>query len=225
MIDWNLIGILATTGIFAIALVLYPLKNNIKAIVILVPVCALSLGLGYAKWGGYAKREIFLAGIEKKKQVADVLKTVNGKEELISKLKQQVQSNPDSAKGWYLLGRLYASQDLWTDANESFEKAFKLKPDDIAIIINVAQSKLQLNQQKFNPEIRSLFEKALQLNNQQPDALAMLAMDAFIDKNYEKAILMWQQLLQLMPPGSEDAKAVRKAIARAQEQLKQKPKS
>lgn len=225
MIDWNLMGILATISISAIALALYPFKNNIKAIVILVPVCALSLGLGYAKWGGYAKRESFLAGIEKKKQVAAVLKTVNGKDELILKLKQQVQRNSDSAKGWYLLGRLYASQDSWSDANECFEKAYQLKPEEISIIINVAQSKLQLNHQQFNKEIRSLFEKALRLNNQQPDALAMLAMDAFIHKDYEKAISLWQQLLQLMPTNSEDAKAVRKAIARAQEQLKHESRS
>tara|TARA_Y100000588_G_scaffold392296_2_gene503651 strand:- start:149 stop:826 length:678 start_codon:yes stop_codon:yes gene_type:complete len=220
MLDWNLIILLLIVGLLGVGLVLYPFKANLKAIIILVPVCALSLVVGYSKWGSYDKRQTFLANIEKQKRVASALKSVSGTDALISKLKEQVENNPEPAKGWYLLGRLYASQDNWNSANTCFEKAYERAPDDIAIIINIAQSQLQLNHQKFTPEIRHLFQKALTIDKQQPDALAMLAMDAFMNQNYEKAIALWQQLLQLMPTSSEESNAVRKAIARAQEKLK-----
>ena len=56
-------------------------------------------------------------------------------------------------------------------------------------------------------------------NPKQPDALAMLAMDAYQEKHYQIAINYWQQLLIITPPNSDAAKALRKAIAKAQAKL------
>ena len=77
----------------------------------------------------------------------------------------------------------------------------------------------QLNHQKFNGESRALLQAVLKKNANQPDALAMLAMDAFIGHAYQRAIDYWQRLLKIAPPQSDDAEAIRKAIAKAQQHV------
>ena len=62
-----------------------------------------------------------------------------------------------------------------------------------------------------------MFFSVLKSNPKQPDALAMLAMDAFLSKAYSQAIAYWERLLVLVPKDSEDALAIRKAIAKAQQ--------
>jgi cytochrome c-type biogenesis protein CcmH/NrfG len=47
----------------------------------------------------------------------------------------------------------------------------------------------------------------------------MLAMDAFQQKDYERAIALWERLLPLMPEQSRDSNAIRQAIAAAQQKL------
>lgn len=53
----------------------------------------------------------------------------------------------------------------------------------------------------------------------------MLAMDAFVSHAYEDAIRYWQRLLKLAPEQSEEAQAIRKAIAKAEEHLRLKDKN
>ncbi len=47
----------------------------------------------------------------------------------------------------------------------------------------------------------------------------MLAMDAYMRHSYQQAINYWQHLLTIIPPQSDDAMAIRKAIAKAQQKL------
>lgn len=47
----------------------------------------------------------------------------------------------------------------------------------------------------------------------------MLAMHAYLSHDYEAAINYWQRLLQLAPAQSEEALAIRKAIAKAEKQI------
>ena len=55
----------------------------------------------------------------------------------------------------------------------------------------------------------------LQRNPNQPDAIAMLATDAFEQDDFQQAIDYWQHLLDLIPPQSDEAKAIRRAINKA----------
>ena len=116
-----------------------------------------------------------------------------------------------------MLGRLYASQGTWEKAKAAFAMASELEPDSEKYRINYAQSLWQLNHQAFNDAIRAVFFSVLKSNPEQPDALAMLAMDAFLSKAYSQAIAYWERLLVLVPKDSEDALAIRKAIAKAQQ--------
>ena len=153
-----------------------------------------------------------------------MLKTINSPQELIDKLRAKLDDSPKSAKGWFLLGRLYSSQKDNPNALKAFTKAYQFQPHEDEFAVNYAHSLWQQNNQQFTPQIKKIFNALLIKNPNQPDALSMLAMDAFVSHAYEDAINYWQRLLLLAPSKSEEAKAIRKAIAKAQEQLNLKHK-
>lgn len=201
--------------IIALGLALYPLRKQRFLVITLLPFILVAVAAAYSHWGAWLGWEDHLQQALKEKQVKAILQKINGPQELIAKLKAKLATEPDSARDLFLLGKLYASQNEWQQAHDVFKKAYQLQGDDEQIIVNYAQSIWQLNHQQFNTDIRVLFQKLLQKNQNQPDALAMLAMDAFMSHDYQQAINYWQRLLTLAHPQSDDAKAIRKAIAKA----------
>ena len=143
---------------------------------------------------------------------------------MIEQLKKKISEQPQRARGWYLLGRLYASQGEWSAAQRAFATAVRLKPLNERYAVNDINAIWNANHQQFNDLIRQRLQQLIARNPQQPDALAMLAMDAYQQKHFEQAIQYWQLLLTLTPGDSEAAQALRQAIAKAQGVLKNSSK-
>lgn len=220
MNEWLLIFIFALLLLVAVALALYPLQRKFRLFQIGVAlILIIGSSIGYWHWGAWKTIIAYSQQERLKIQAQSVLKSIKNPEELIDKLKQHLKVKPNAARGWFLLGRLYASQGKWAAAVEALDKAHQLKPHNEQFTVNYAHSMWQLNGQRFNSHIRSTYQDVLKDNPNQVDALSMLAIDAFQEKAYEKAIEYWTQLLALVPSDSADAKAIRKAIAKAQDFL------
>lgn len=172
--------------------------------------------LVYRHWGAWHDWHQHLQHQKQQQRVAQLLKSIKNPQQLIEQLKGRLKKTPQSAKGWYLLGRLYASTGQWTLAKAAYDRAYRLKPGDEQIIVNLAQSMWQLREQHFDAPIRQLFQQVLAHHPDQPDALAMLAMDAYQQGHRQEAIQYWQRLLKLLSPDSEEAALIRQAIAKAQ---------
>ncbi|KTD29406.1 MULTISPECIES: tetratricopeptide repeat protein [Legionella] len=219
MNEWWLLISFIVLGLLALPLALFPLRKSKGFMLVMLPMLIGASCLAYWRWGAWTTWQAYVHHEATQQQIQAVLQTIKSPVELIVRMKARLQADPNSERGWYLLGRLYASQGQWFEARDAFFKAFQLKPDDEAATINYAQSLWQLNQQQFNEQIRNIFKTLLQKNPDQPDALAMLAMDAFGSSNYQLAIDYWQHLLKLAPKHSEEAQLLRKAIAKAQQKL------
>ena len=219
MNEWWLLSGFISLLIIACLIALYPLYKSRVSVLILAPIVFVFAVVMYWQWGGFQKWIKSIHKERRQQQVQAILQTLHDPKDVVETLKARLKLKPESARGWYLLGRVYASQHQWLKAHESFARAHQIKPDDIQVIVNDAMSLWQLNHQLFNDEIRDLFQSVLQKNQNQPDALAMLAMDAFLRHAYKPAIDYWQRLLTLVPPQSEEAKAIRKAIAKAQQNI------
>lgn len=201
----------------ALVLVLYPLRARYFVQLMVAGFLIGLTGFGYWHWGSWEAFQQQEKKNSRVRQVEEVLKSISGPKELIAKLNERLKAQPKSAKGWYLLGRLYANQGTWEQAKAAFAMASELEPQEEKYSLNYAQSLWELNHQAFNDAIRAVFLSVLKNNPEQPDALAMLAMDAFLSKAYSQAIEYWERLLVLVPRDSEDALAIRKAIAKAQQ--------
>lgn len=219
MNEWWLLSSFIFLSFLALLMALYPLRKSKGVYYLLIPLLTGGISLGYWHWGSWSEWRDYLNHKETQKRVEAVLQTIKGPEELIARMKARLNENPASARGWYLLGRLYASQNHWSLARDAFLKAHQLDPEDEGATVNYGQSLWQVNNQQFNEQIRTLFKVLLQKNPDQADALSMLAMDAFASHDYQKAITYWQQILKLLPSQSEEAAIIRKAIAKAQQAL------
>lgn len=210
---------LTLLSLSSISWLLYPLRKIKILVITLVPILAIFLTLSYSYWGAWTDLQQYNYQQEKQLRVQAMLQTIKSPIELIERLKNRLAQDPKSSRGWYLLGRLYVSQNNWLSAKKAFAKAQQLDPDNENILVNYAQTLWEINQQQFDKKIDQLFKKLLEKNPNQPDALAMLAMDAFKKQNYQVAINYWQHLLQLAPSQSEEAQVIRRAIAKAQSLL------
>lgn len=218
MSEYKFIALLGGLLLLAIAIVLIPVRQHkhIMHLGIIFSLIGLSL-FGYWYWGSFPALLAHKQQQAKKVQVEALLQSMKSPQQLVDRLKKHLEQHPESARGWFLLGRLYAGQGAWFTAFEVFKRAHQLEPNNEEITVNYAQSMWQNNNQKLNASIRKLFENLLRNNPNQPDALSMLAIDSFQQHAYQQAIRYWTKLLDLLPQDSDDANAIRRAIAKAHE--------
>jgi cytochrome c-type biogenesis protein CcmH len=219
MSDWWLIGLFGALTLSASLLFLYPLKANKAFSLLMLPIILTLVVTAYVFWGSFPQWQAYQQQQEMQHQAQKMLRTIKTPDELITKLKAKLDDTPKSAKGWYLLGRLFSAKNNDEQAAEAFGKAYHFFPENEQYAVNYAHSLWQLNHQQFNAQILQLFNTLLSQNSNQPDALAMLAMNAFMSHDYDGAINYWQRLLKLAPPQSDEALAIHKAIAKAQSKL------
>jgi cytochrome c-type biogenesis protein CcmH len=202
--------------ILAIAIAIYPFSSERKLFsCVSAMIFALGSGLGYWQWGAWPALQEFEHQQAKHQKMQAAMKSLKNPQGVIEKLTQHLQQDPKSAQGWYLLGRIYAFQNQGSLAFDAFKKAHLLEPTNEQFSVNYTQSLWQIRHEKFDDEIRTLFHTLLKNNPKQPDSLSMLAIDAFQTREYQQAIQYWTQLLAVIPPESNDAKEIRRAIARA----------
>lgn len=102
--------------------------------------------------------------------VKKVLATIKDPKDLITRLRQRLDNTPASSRGWYLLGRLYLSQNELQQAKTSFKKAITLNPENDTARVSYVQVLLLLNHQQFNDDMTAqlhLLLKKIQ-NNRMP---------------------------------------------------------
>ena len=212
MNDWQWgIGISVLTAV-AVVYAVFPWHKQRYVVFGLVPLMLAIAGLMYGLWGSWPAWRSHQQHMRQHARVQDVLKTLKGPDSLIQRLKIHLKAQPNSARGWYLLGRLYASQQRWNDALQALQSAYKLKPQDELIAVNYAQSLFGSQSEVDHTTARQVLSAVLKQNPNQADALAMLAMDAQQRLADKEALAYWEHLLTLVPPYSKEADAVRKAI-------------
>ena len=222
MFDYALLASLLMIGVFIMLLPFRHQSWHLKAVISLFFI-GFAL-LAYEQWGGWHAVKKDQNKQMRIQAAQELLKQYKTPDALIEQLKKKISEQPQRARGWYLLGRLYASQGEWSAAQRAFATAVRLKPLNERYAVNDINAIWNANHQQFNDLIRQRLQQLIARNPQQPDALAMLAMDAYQQKHFEQAIQYWQLLLTLTPGDSEAAQALRQAIAKAQGVLKNSSK-
>ena len=215
MPEWGVLVSFALLGILALGVALYPLRQSQKLLFALVPVFGLVLTLGYVVWGGFPAWHAFKQEEKKQREAEQVVRSFGSVDVLIERMKARVATTPKDAKAWFLLGRVYGSEGHWTQAYDALTMAHTLAPKTEEFTLHYAQSVWETHHQAFDEETRGLLITVLTEHPNQPDALAMLAFDAYNRHLYQDAVMYWERLLRLTPSVSEDADKLRQAIAQA----------
>lgn len=140
------------------------------------------------------------------KQVPDIAS-------MVTSLEKKLQTNPDNAQGWNMLGRSYVVMKRYPDAAAAYEKALALvkqnKTEPIAELeINYAEALMQTGKKEAYEKARTLLDEMLAANPDNGDALWFMG---FLDYEAGKkalAVEHWTHLLSLLPANGEQAQIV-----------------
>lgn len=206
--------------VLALSIAVCPFRTSLtRALVFMLCLLSVFSLSAYYQWGSWTAWQAHERDLAKQEEAKALLASIGSPQELVERLKARLDDSPASARGWYLLARLYAGQGQWTLARDAYAKSHQLNPDDEGAALGYVESLWQLGSQQYTDEIRQRLHDILKKNPGQPDALSMLAMDAYQQKQYQSAIDYWRRVLILVPEQSEEANALRKAITRAQRRL------
>ncbi len=174
------------------------------AIAILVPLIAVAM---YALLGSPAA--VLPVTAQTQRATADM-------EQLVVKLANKLEQNPDNPEGWAMLARSYKSLGRWDDAERAFTR---IGPDlnrNAELLAELAEMLVQKNQ-GFDPRSRELIQQALRLEPTNMLALFLGGGEAIDGGRYAEGAALLERLLPQLEPGSEDARMVEATIGKARE--------
>lgn len=143
-------------------------------------------------------------------------------EEMTSRLERSVQAQPDSAEGWYFLGRTYMTQNRAADAAKAFEQAARLSDRQPEVLGQWAQALYFAGDKSLSPQVRSLADEALKKDPEEVTTLGLLGIAAFEDQKFADAIDYWGRLVAVLPADDPSRGAIAGGIERARERMIEK---
>ncbi len=179
----------------------------------LFPIVALGLYFWLGNWPVLEKRwqQQKLAKI-----VHSKMEAIKSPQQLADELKAHLQAKPQSAEGWYLLGKLYLSMTQYANALNSLQKAYQLEPNHAEYLLTLAEADLLNHQNHLSSSIETQLKKFLNLHPDSIAALNLLAINEYENHHYHQAVQYWQQALSQLPEGSPDSQNLLKMISMAQ---------
>lgn len=122
-------------------------------------------------------------------------------EDVVEDLAARLQSNPADVNGWKMLGRSYMTMGNYGGAVDAFERAVELESaQDAHTLVSLGEALLANTGSAIEGRIASIFENALALDANNPQALFYGGIGAFNRNDEATAANRWERLLALNPP-------------------------
>lgn len=154
-------------------------------------------------------------------RAADERQMMEGLNTLMERLKKKLEQNPNDASGWAMLARSYMAMERYAEAVPTFEKAFKLNPNDADMLADYADV-LGLHQgRKLEGRPETLIEKALKVDPNHVKALMLAGTVAYNRKDFALAVKDWERARANVPPDadSEFTEQITAAITDAKQRM------
>lgn len=127
---------------------------------------------------------------------------------------QATQKQPDNAKAWLTLARLYAAQNAHAPAEQALARVLALSPEP-ELWIERAQLKALSAGGVYAGEPWQWIQEVLRTQPQHLNALVLAGSAALSEKRHAAAQGYWQRALALVPVDSEAAQGLQQALAQA----------
>jgi cytochrome c-type biogenesis protein CcmH len=222
LVFWSAISLmlLAALSIFVIPLLAHSQDSNQKLnytiifsilIVLLTSALIMYLNIGASS----ELRNQFLT----EQKVSELRGKIGSVPDAIVMLQKKMQENPNDARGWFLLGSLYLKAGNSHEAVKVLSRANNLEPQQTGIMSLYAEAIYLDNHRKFHAQLRKLMQAVLAIEPNNMGIMNLMAMDAYQQKNYQKAIDIWQELLPRLPANSNEITLLSTMIDKAKNQL------
>lgn len=218
---WSGIILMSIAACVFVARPLLQTTNNSRhpvtgiLVIVVLPLAALWF---YMQFGSSTNLSKFYSQQQQAKAADKMRASLGTPLQIIAALKQRLAQDPNSARGWFLLGKIYSSLNQLNDAQLAFARAYQLSPRDPDVMFQYAQT-LYLAHHNLDGEANQLLQQILQQDPHYVLAINLYAVAAFQAQQYQKAIVYWEQLLPEYPPNSPDGQALLDMIGKAQTAL------
>ncbi len=130
-------------------------------------------------------------------------------EEMIATLTQRLEANPDDAEGWAMLGRSYYFVQQYGASAQSYANAIsKQQVESPDLYADYADAQALANDRSLQGKPMEAVIRAIQLDPNHTKSLWLAGTGAYQAKDWAEAKRYWEQLLGLMPQGSENAQMI-----------------
>ena len=120
---------------------------------------------------------------------------------MIGSLEERLKAQPDDTNGWKMLGRSYMALGNYPGAVEAYEKAVALEDAQNAeTLVSLGVALAQIGGQQLSSRAIAVFENALALAPNHPEALFWAGIGAFNRGDPSLAADRWEKLLATNPP-------------------------
>ena len=133
-------------------------------------------------------------------------------QEMVTKLAQRLESEPDNISGWLRLARSRAVLGDFSGAVAAYTHVLSRQVDNLEAAVGLASLQVQSDNAEQVKMGASLFTAILKKNPKQPTALWFLGALAARAGDTSRAIELWQRLLPLLPEGSKSQATVKKTL-------------
>ncbi len=122
-------------------------------------------------------------------------------EAMVNSLAARLEENPDDLNGWKMLGRSYMTLQNFAGAVDAYERAVAIEDSQNSqTLVDLGAALLARDGAGIEGRTSALFESALALDPNNPNALFYGGIAALNRGNTELAAARWEILLGLNPP-------------------------
>lgn len=136
-------------------------------------------------------------------------------EKMVADFAVKMEKDPGNLKGWAMLARSYRILGRSEDAANAYSRAGSFVDSDPELLAEYADTLATNANGNFAGKPLQLIQKSLKLDPNNPLALWLLGTASFTSGNYKAAVQTWETLAKLLPPGSDEARAIQESIAEA----------
>ena len=140
-------------------------------------------------------------------------------EQMVAKLAERMQANPEDSAGWAMLAKSYKALgkvDLAVSAYEKIEAMVFTDPD---LLADYADLRAQQAGGRLDGKPLEYVMRALQLDPNHVLALWLAGTAKFASADYAAAVDFWQRAISVLPVDSEDARMLAEGVAEAKKRL------
>ena len=140
-------------------------------------------------------------------------------DEMVAKLAERLQQQPDDVKGWVMLARSYNIMKRYSEAESAYANVLRLGGENADLLTDYADAMVMANGGIFTDESGALLTRALELDPGNVKGLWLAGHWKNQSGEYAEALSYWQQAAVKLPAGSEDAAIITQQINKLQAQL------
>lgn len=151
--------------------------------------------------------------INKAELQANESKAAENIAQMIGKLEQRLQQQPDDIEGWKMLARSYSYLQQYQQAADVYAKLYRMQPEDIDVQLQYANNLAMSRGGRMAGEPEQLIGRVLQKQPENNNALWLAGVAKAEQGDYKQAKHYWEKLAALLPANSESLPQVRQMLA------------